>query len=343
MNNYSFPKVEQNIHSVRLHDISIDILKCIAAIIITNSHMDLLYGKYTVLATGGAVGDALFFFCSGYTLFLGRNSDFFNWYKRRINRIYPTIFTWAFISALLFGVHLDMPDILAKGGEWFVSCIMIYYVPLWFIKRYAINKLKWLFCSVICIIIIWYLVIGIDDISGNNNMYGACYFKWCHYFLFILLGAIVGLHNSIPYINIETHKLSLTSIKLLFSIVTFYALCWFKQKNGIYDFLQIASLLPLLYICYYFYALCNTKQAKAIYNHLFIGGTIKTIGGLCLEIYLVQYSLFTDKMNNIFPLNLLITFVTILIAAYLLRCMARIWSQTFKTENYNWKEIIKLY
>jgi len=40
MNNYSFPKVEQNIHSVRLHDTSIDILKCIAAIIITNSHMD---------------------------------------------------------------------------------------------------------------------------------------------------------------------------------------------------------------------------------------------------------------------------------------------------------------
>ena len=88
--------IEQNIHSAHLRDTSIDILKCIAAIIITNSHMDLLYGKYVVLATGGAIGDALFFFCSGYTLFLGRNSDFFNWYKRRINRIYPTIFAWAF-------------------------------------------------------------------------------------------------------------------------------------------------------------------------------------------------------------------------------------------------------
>ena len=37
----------------RPRDISIDILKCIAAIIITNSHMELLYGKYSVLATGG--------------------------------------------------------------------------------------------------------------------------------------------------------------------------------------------------------------------------------------------------------------------------------------------------
>jgi hypothetical protein len=335
--------IEQNIHSAHLRDTSIDILKCIAAIIITNSHMDLLYGKYVVLATGGAIGDALFFFCSGYTLFLGRNSDFFNWYKRRINRIYPTIFAWAFISALLLGIHLDMPEILIKGGEWFVSCIMIYYVPLWFIKRYAINKLRWLFCGVICIIIIWYLAIGIDDISGNNNMYGACYFKWCHYFLFTLLGAIIGLHSSISHIDTHIPQMSFTLIKLIFSILAFYALCWFKHKNGIYDFLQITSLLPLLYICYYFYLLCNTKQAKAIYNHVLIGRIIKFIGGLCLEIYLVQYGLFTDKMNSIFPLNLLITFVIILIAAYLLRCMARIWSQTFKTENYNWKEIIKLY
>lgn len=54
-------------------DISIDILKCIAAIMITNSHMDILYGDYSYLATGGAIGDALFFllwlhliFRSGY-------------------------------------------------------------------------------------------------------------------------------------------------------------------------------------------------------------------------------------------------------------------------------------
>lgn len=44
----------------KTRDISIDILKCIAAIAITNSHMELLYGKYDVLATGGAIGDVFF-------------------------------------------------------------------------------------------------------------------------------------------------------------------------------------------------------------------------------------------------------------------------------------------
>ena len=60
---------------MKQRNISIDILKCFAALIITNSHMDILYPKFGALATGGAIGDALFFFCSGFTLFLGRMGD----------------------------------------------------------------------------------------------------------------------------------------------------------------------------------------------------------------------------------------------------------------------------
>lgn len=56
---------------MKARNISIDILKCIAVLVITNSHMELLYGKYSALATGGAIGDALFFFASGFTLFMG--------------------------------------------------------------------------------------------------------------------------------------------------------------------------------------------------------------------------------------------------------------------------------
>ena len=102
-------------------DTSIDILKCLAAIAITNSHMDVLYHPYEQLATGGAIGDVLFFFCSGFTLFYGRMGRFDNWYKRRINRIYPTIFAWAIISSIFFDNNHNMKDILISGGGWFVS------------------------------------------------------------------------------------------------------------------------------------------------------------------------------------------------------------------------------
>ena len=69
---------------------------------------------------------------------------------------------------------------------------------------------------------------------------------------------------------------------------------------------------------------------------------MKLISGLCLEIYLVQGTLFTDKMNNLFPLNIPIMFVIIILGAYMLRCCARIFAQTFKDGDYNWKAIIKL-
>ncbi len=51
-------------------NVGIDFLKFMAAILVVNSHVDIMYGKYSMLATGGTIGDILFFFCSGYTLFM---------------------------------------------------------------------------------------------------------------------------------------------------------------------------------------------------------------------------------------------------------------------------------
>lgn len=333
-------------------DISIDILKCIAAIIITNSHMEMLYGDYSILATGGAIGDALFFFCSGYTLFLGRDADFFNWYKRRINRIYPTVFAWVLIASIMGWQewqHRGMVDILLNGGGWFVTCIMIYYVPLWFIKRFAKQHLGIVMTIAVACIFAWYYTIGIDDVLGTNNIYGACYFKWVHYFIFMLLGSIVGLKRTkkAELVDADTPKSSIHTIKsailLLLSIASFYALCWFKNKDGYFDYLQMLSLLPLAGVCYFFHSLCSSQAMAKLYNTKITGTSIKFIGGLCLEIYLVQYSLLTDKMNSIFPLNLIVMFVIILVAAYVLRCIARVWQQTFNKEIFCWKEIVTIY
>ena len=169
---------------------SIDILKFFAALLITNSHMGVLYPDSLVkLSTGGAIGDVLFFFCSGFTLFLGRGGDFFNWYKRRINRIYPTVLMWAVIQAFVFKVGYGMDFTVLHGGGWFVSCIMIYYVFLYFIKRYFVDRLQWVFVFAGIVVMGWYLT---ED-SSAIFMYGETYFKWCHYFLFMLAGAACGL------------------------------------------------------------------------------------------------------------------------------------------------------
>ena len=81
---------------------AIVLFKFFAALLITYSHMGLMFPKFGGLVTGGAIGDGLFFFSSGFTLFLGRDGGFLNWYKRRVSRIYPSIIMWALLSAVAF-------------------------------------------------------------------------------------------------------------------------------------------------------------------------------------------------------------------------------------------------
>ena len=57
--------------TIKGRDFAIDIVKCLAVILIINSHADFMYPRMQVLATGGAIGDCLFLFCSGFTLFWG--------------------------------------------------------------------------------------------------------------------------------------------------------------------------------------------------------------------------------------------------------------------------------
>ena len=315
-------------------NIGIDILKFFAALLITNSHMELLYGKYSLLATGGAIGDVLFFFCSGFTLFLGRMGRFDNWYKRRINRIYPTVFAWAILRAFLFNHKASMDYTIIHGGGWFVTCIMIYYVALYFVQRFMLHHLKWVFGAVGLICIIWYVMI---ERPADYNMYGNTYFKWCHYFLFMLLGAIMGISQKQWNFHLRTDL-----IKLISSAVIYYAILFVGKKNVFISELQIISLIPLLAIVFYFYKVCSSQTLRQWYSHKIMRWIIRFVGGLCLEIYLVQSILFTDKMNNIFPLNIPIMFIIILAVAYLLRCCARLFSQTFKDGEYDWKAIFKL-
>lgn len=320
---------------MKQREISIDVLKFFAVLLITNSHMEPLYGEYSQLATGGAIGDVLFFFCSGFTLFLGQERRFDNYYKRRINRIYPTVLMWALMASVFFRQQYNMTYIVLYGGGWFVSCIMIYYVVLHFIRKFAFNHLKDVFYFFALLTLVWYWLI---DKPIGYNMYGATYFKWCHYFLFMLLGAILGSHPTQRKIDLK-----IDIFKLIGCIIPFYCILIVGRKSEMVHNLQVVSLLPLLGTTYYFYKVCKSNALKSLYDSRIVGAIMKTISGLCLEVYLVQGVLFTDRFNRFFPLNIFIVFVIILIVAYLLRCMGRWFSQTFKDGDYEWKKVFMLY
>ncbi len=320
---------------MKQRNIGIDVLKCIAAILITNSHMDILYHPYETLATGGAIGDVLFFFCSGFTLFLKPMNNFFNYYKKRINRIYPTVFAWAILNTLLFNKDDNIVNVIIYGGGWFVTCIMIYYAILFVINKTMLNRIYLVGCISLVIVLVWYSLL---NRPYDYNMYGRTYFKWGFYFFFILFGAYLGYsQRKLKY------NLKYDFVKLAFCTVIFYVILFSTKKSAFMNQIQIVSLIPLLGITFYFYKVANSNIAIKLYNGKISGSVIKTIGGLCLEIYLVQTYLFTDKLNHIFPLNILVVFIMILIMAYILKCVSNIFSQTFKEQEFQWNAVFKLY
>ena len=325
------------IDKMKERNIGIDIIKCVAALLITNAHMGLLYGKYSFLATGGSIGDAMFFFCSGFTLFLKPMTGikhFPNWYKQRINRIYPTVFAVAIIACTFFNSHRTINEIILCRGRWFVPCIMLHYIGIHFIGSYLKDKIKIVMAVILIATGVWF---GFIFDVPHFTLYGEFKIRWLFYFAFMLFGAKLGATQH----QIES-KPKKDFIMLVVCLSAFYGIFISTMRINDIKILQYFSLFPLFGIIYYFYKVCNGKTLTKLYNNKVGNFIIRFIGGLCLEMYLVRYYLVTDKMNNIFPLNIIIMILFIIVVAYLTRCLARTFSQTFKDNPYNWKKVFEL-
>ena len=70
------------------------------------------------------------------------------------------------------------------------------------------------------------------------------------------------------------------------------------------------------------------------------GGILYVISQLCLEVYLIQKFVFTDSFNNLFPLNVPVIMLVVIIAAYFVKLLAEFISQTFRTEPYEWNKML---
>lgn len=112
---------------------SLDFLKFVAALMITNSHFQPLYEDVSPsLATFGVHGNALFFFVSGFLLMMGfekkKSHGFLNWYKGRMRRLWPAVFIWVVVSAAVWKKTLTIGNLLLFDGYWFLQAIAVAYI-----------------------------------------------------------------------------------------------------------------------------------------------------------------------------------------------------------------------
>ena len=328
-----------NIKGGRNH--SVDLMKFFAAILITNSHMATLYPvKYALFATGGAIGDALFFFCSGFCLMMGSNTDFFNWYKRRVNRIFPTIFAVALIGIVFKGNDPTLKEIITRGGGWFIRAIFLFYAVFWFVKRFLLNKLWIAYAINSVFVLIWFFFFWDKSIF----IFHYTYIKWPIFFMVMLMGA--SMYNYEQKLLVVKKKRSgwLYLVLLIVFLLFYYGYQLIWNYYSVLKNYQIVLLLPLMGIVFAIYKLCLNDTIIRVYESKYLKWALYGISACCLEIYLSGAWCFGigRRLIYLFPLNVIVVFFSIFVLAYTLKVFSNFLSQTFRTEKYDWKGMVKL-
>lgn len=316
----------EEVRETRLRNDSIDFIKLLAVFFVLNSHMGICYAHHGFLATGGAIGDALFFFISGFTLFLGGNYRFDNWYKRRLSRIYPSILAAGIIATIAFASEDSFLDVIMAKRYWFVQCIFLYYILLYPIKIY-VTRLWLLFGVSFGIVIVVYFLFF--DFSEKSLFWGSTdYFRWIFFFLIVLQGAILGKKG-----HVEFKKWHL--LACVVCVVAWYATCYMYEHSK----WQIISVIPMFGITYFLYAISNASGLKKILQTKYLKTPVLFVGSLCLESYLIQKFIITDKMNAFFPFNIPVIMLLVILIAYIVRVLGELIRQSFNKDPYDWKGI----
>ena len=319
-------------------DKGIDVLMCLAVLLVVNSHCDGLYpAAWRFLATGGVLGDALFFFCSGYKLALGRMDRFDIWYKRRIVRIWPSVLVWDVLASAVFSLPLTVRA-LFDGWEsyWFLKCIMIHYVAFYLIFAFFRHRLKAAFVLVLFGVAGWWMAAYTPDFA--RTILHAPAFEWYYLFAFTLLGGILAHRGTRP-----RTRLLPAAVGFAGAVGLHYG--WLLLVD------RVPALLPVRVLCVAtlagmvlaLYALIRTEAVESFARSRFWGGLVVLAGGLCLEVYICHRQFQAMACNRFFPLNLIGYFIVVFFAAYVIRCVTRLVVQTFdRTSPYDWKAAVRL-
>ncbi|MDR0606487.1 MAG: acyltransferase [Bacteroidales bacterium] len=317
-------------------DLSVDLLKTIAAILIVNSHAEVLYpDSIRALATGGGIGDSLFFYCSGLLLFgTTAGFGFLNWYKKRINRIFPVVFGALIISSV-FNASFTIPiaNLFFIKGAWFVSCIMIYYAAYYFIDHYFPQYFIHIAIVVFALSWLWFVVENANaplQVNASTNKIG-----WLWYFISFLAGAYSGKIAKLPKIKLW---ISIPAFFICVGLYYFfhgaYLSKWHNFQLFLVPALTATSMLARIIVS-------GNGKIQALLEKY--PAPFRAVSTLTLNIYLLHTLTFNFCKEIVFPLNILAMYVATFGLAYLLQIFVNFFIQTMnKNSVYDWRAMIKL-
>ena len=274
----------------------LSLMRFLAVILITNSHIGPLYPPHLqFLSTGGALGNSLFFFCSGFALYLSnRDTGFAPWAIRRFTRIYPSL--WIFMTVCFLGgiQSFRLPDIIIPTF-WFLQAIFVFYVFFFYSIKFFERQL-WKVCAAFIFpLLVTYFYVPHHEWIIENTEHNH-FLHWYFYYIIMLFGAIAAQRRT----NTESPSSIARPLSAVLLIVTVYysfKIYILHSASPIYDVqLCIPILLTLfsIYMFRLFERLSNigTKKTAAIVNY---------IASLTLDIYIVQFVIMGYFTRYTFP------------------------------------------
>lgn len=287
----------------------ISILRLLAVLLVINSHCGVFYpSSLSVLGTGGALANAIFFFCSGFTLHLSnKNIGFVRWMTKRIIRIYPSVWIFLLFCNLFIGEKYSIDDFIITPF-WFVNAIFIFYILFYFISKYIPQRLT-LIIGLLCIpYLLTFFFLNDYSVFLIDWVNNGTYLHWYYYFGLMLLGAYCSNHCN------TVHN---SGLKLFITLFLYFTLKFIVKHNESLYLYQVLIPLGLFPICWYIFRFAK-KMEPLLHEGTFLYNMIKRISRLSLDTYITQFSIIAFYQTLNMPFRLILVFISVILAAEIL-------------------------
>lgn len=303
-------------------------LRFVAILLITNSHLDKLY-PVAALATGGQLGNSLFFMLSGFGLaasYRKKGDVFLPWLQRRLSRIYPSVLLVALTAALITGAVFEwgvadyVRHLLWPTEYWFVAAIVCFYVPFfWLMKLRA----KAAFLVLIGLLFLPYFYFYFTALDLSRFSVEDGYFKWIFYFQVMLLGGFLANRDVVTK-PITSHGWNMTL--LVFFVAAYFGIKLLVAK-GIVTELQFLIHWLTFPIMVFSLFVMDTHWVKETIMKSAAAPFIALVAGATLEIYLLQKYVYGNAfVSSIsFPGNVVVFWPVAIAGAILISWVSTKW------------------
>lgn len=297
----------------------INLLRVLAAVCITNSHFANVW-PISGIASGGMLGDVLFFAISGYCLYRSefKIQDFGRWYIKRIRRIYITVILIALLTCFFTGFSVSVSGwlhtFIYPTNYHFVASIMVlyivYYVWMNLLKRWKISIGRSSVVFSVAVLIVYVLTF---DKSWYHIDVVENHFIRFLFFTAMLLGAYFREAEQKAGKCIANSAWQ-NGMLAIVSIIVYFVVRLAVPRFGLYA-VQILTWVAILFALY-----CIIRWAESLESFLIklpgkVKGILEFLAGITLQIYLVQFPIIERFEILVFPINLFVITIAIIVAA----------------------------